>query len=133
MSVTVSLERLRHEIDQRVTAPYLLTVDNEGRPHCVAVDITWRDDLLLVPIGNRSLANARARSLVSVLWPPNDVGDFSLIVDATVTAANGTGTGDNLVTLQPTRAVLHRPSQQGIDPEAPGCGADCVPLTDDGR
>ena len=35
--------------------------------------------------------------------------------------------GDNVVRLQPTRAVLHRPAPDGAM-LASGCGADCVPL-----
>jgi hypothetical protein len=67
---------------------------------------------------------------VSLLWPPNDPDGYSLIVDATVTATAGTGEGegDNVVRLQPTRAVLHRPAPEGAT-LAPGCGADCIPLT----
>jgi len=70
---------------------------------------------------------------VSLLWPPDDVGGYSLIVDAEVTGTAGTGSGDNLVRVRPTRAVLHRPAPTA--PDAPpvagdGCAADCIPLFD---
>ena len=38
------------------------------------------------------------------------------------------GAGDNVVRLQPTRAVLHRPAPDGAT-LAEGCSADCIPLT----
>jgi hypothetical protein len=79
-----------------------------------------------VPAGNRSVANAAARPDVTLLWPADDVGGYTLIVDATVVHTEGTGTGDNLIRVRPTRAVLHRPASGPTDT---ACGADCVPLT----
>jgi hypothetical protein len=127
VSIAVDLEQLRATIDTMARAPYLLTVSDDGRAHSVAVTFEWHDDQLDCACGNRTLANARARPDVSLLWAPNDVDGYSLIVDATVTATAGTGTGDNVVRLQPTRAVLHRPAPDGAA-LATGCGADCVPL-----
>ena len=128
MSIAVDLEQLRATIDTMVRAPYLLTVSDDGRAHSVAVAWAWHDDELDCAVGNRTLANARSRPAVSLLWAPNDADGYSLIVDATVTATAGTGDGDNVVRLQPTRAVLHRPAADGAN-LASGCSADCVPLT----
>jgi hypothetical protein len=127
VSIAVDLEQLRATIDTLDRAPYLLTVSDDGRAHSVAVAWQWHDDEITCAVGNRTLANAGTRPDVSLLWPPNDADGYSLIVDATVTATSGTGTGDNLVRLQPTRAVLHRPAPDGAT-LATGCGADCVPL-----
>jgi hypothetical protein len=127
VSVTVSLEQLRAEIELFATAPYLLTVSDDDRPHCVAVVVSWDADELVMGAGNHTLANATARTGVSLLWPPAEPGGYSLIVDATVTAANGTGQGDNSITVQPTRAVLHRPAAGDAEPTT-ACGADCVPV-----
>jgi hypothetical protein len=129
VSVSVELERLREAIADTDRAPYLLTVADDGRPHSVAVSFTWRDDELVVPVGNRTLANARERNLVSLLWPPSAPGGYSLIVDSTVTGAGGSGEGDNVIVLRPTRAVLHRPAGDA-GTSAAGCGADCVPLVE---
>jgi hypothetical protein len=129
VSIPVEIERLREAIADTDRAPYLLTVADDGRPHSVAVGFSWRADELVVPVGNRTLANARARSLVSLLWPPQAQGGYSLIVDATVTGSSGGGGGDNAITLSPTRAVLHRPAGDA-GAAAAGCGADCVPLVE---
>jgi hypothetical protein len=127
VSISVDLEQLRATIDTLERAPYLLTVSDDGRAHSVAVAWQWHDDELACAVGNRTLANARRRPDVCLLWAPNDVDGYSLIVDATVTAT-GSGAGDNLVRVQPTRAVLHRPAPDGAT-LAEGCGADCIPLT----
>ena len=124
----MDLEQLRAAIDGLERAPYLLTMSDDGRAHSVAVAWQWHDDEITCAVGNRTLANARRRPDVSLLWAPNDADGYSLIVDATVTATSGDGTGDNLVRLQPTRGVLHRPAPEGAT-LAPGCGADCIPLT----
>ena len=110
MSIAVELEQLRDAIDATDRAPYFLTVGNDGRPHCVAVAWKWDGDELSLSIGNRTLANARARGSVSLLWAPRDSSGYSLIVDADVTHSEGIGAGDNFVRVRPTRAVLHRPA-----------------------
>ena len=125
VSVPVAVDRLREAIADTNRAPYLVTVSDDGRPHTVAVDFTWRGDALVLSTGNRSLANGRARGLVTLLWPPADRTGYSLIVDASVITADGDGSGDNALTVEPTSAVLHRPARQPTDS---GCRADCVPL-----
>ena len=125
MSIAVELEQLRDAISASDRAPYFLTVGDDGRPHCVAVTWVWRDDELALSVGSRTLANARARGAVSLLWAPNDPSGYSLIVDADVTHSAGTGTGDNLVVVRPTRAVLHRPA---TGPTKAPCAADCSPV-----
>jgi len=125
MSIAVELEQLRDAINETDRAPYFLTVGDDGRPHCVAVTWVWRDDELSLSVGNRTLANAQVRNSVSLLWAPSDPSGYSLIVDADVTHSEGSGAGDNLVVVRPTRAVLHRPATGPT--EAP-CGVDCLPV-----
>jgi hypothetical protein len=114
MSIAVALEELRRTIDGFPGDPYLLTVGDDGRSHSVAAAPRWEGDELVVPAGRTSRANATARPLVVLLWPPPAHGEFSLIVDATARTD-----GDDVV-LAPTRAVLHR--------RAVGGGNDCAPL-----
>jgi hypothetical protein len=120
VSVPVALDRLRDEIAGFGSAPYLLTVSGDGRPHCVAVAIEWQGDELAMGAGNRTRANAMARRSVSLLWPANGPGGYSLIVDGTVTSSGRGGDVDDVVTVQPTGAVLHRPAALG--------GSGCAPV-----
>ncbi|MGH9172146.1 MAG: pyridoxamine 5'-phosphate oxidase family protein [Acidimicrobiales bacterium] len=124
MSVAVELSELHERLLEYRSSGYLLTVGKEGRPHCVAAGVAWDGDLLRVTPGNSSVANAGERPLVSLLFPPPVLGDYSLIVDAEVVSAVASGTGGNSVALRPTKAVLHRPGTGS----APGCGSDCVPV-----
>jgi hypothetical protein len=124
MSIGVELDELRARIDAFATDAYLLTVRDDGRAHSVAVPVRWEGDDLVVPAGNTTVANAKARALVALLWPPAERGGYSLIVDATVVstvALDEEAGGGHEVTVRPTRAVLHRPA-----PSAPG--NDCAPL-----
>jgi hypothetical protein len=129
MSIEVQLDALRGAVDETDRAPYFLTVGDDARPHCVATEWRWHGDELVFSVGNRTLANARARSAVAVLWPPRDRDGYSLIVDGIVSSTEGTGAGDNLVRVRPVRAVLHRPA---VDPTDTPCGSDCLPLLADG-
>jgi hypothetical protein len=119
MSVPVPLDGLRAEIAARGPTAYVLTVSPDGRPHSVAVSVSWGDDNMVMAGGSRTVANAVARPLVSLLWPPDEAGGYSLIVDGDASAR------DNLVVVRPTRAVLHRPAPAGPDGTSSG-GSDCV-------
>jgi hypothetical protein len=115
MSIAVGLEELRAKIEEFTTEAYILTVSDDGRAHSVAVSVEWDGDQLVVPSGGTTRRNAATRPLVSLLWPPAVRGGFSLIVDATVTRVDE---GAEVVVLDPTRAVLHRPAPSGR-------GSDC--------
>jgi len=116
---------LRKEIAAYSTAPHLLSIDDDGRPHAVAVGLSWEGDRLLISTGKRSLANVAARKLVSVLWVPSVAGGYSLIVDGEG-VVRGSGS-DAQVVVDITRAVLHRPGAPAT-PTAGACGNDCRPL-----
>ena len=117
MSIPVGLDELRSRIDEFVTDPYLLTVSDDERAHSVAVRVGWDGDEIVIGAGNTSRRNASARQLVALLWPPSSRGEYSLIVDAEIVRVDD---DSEVVVLQPTRAVLHRP--------APGGGSDCAPV-----
>jgi hypothetical protein len=125
MSVAVAIDRVREEITKTDRAPYLLTVSDDARPHSVAVACSWDGDALVISVGARTLANARARGLVTLLWPPKEAGGYTLIVDASVESTSDAGAAEPAITVRPSRAVLHRPAAARTKP---GCDADCVPL-----
>jgi hypothetical protein len=77
-------------------------------------------------VGNRTRRNASARPDVTLVWPPKQLGGYTLIIDGRAETADETA--DAGLTIQPTGAVLHRPATAGT-PTASGCGDDCVPLT----
>jgi hypothetical protein len=136
MSVSVELARVQDEVGKRGAGAFLLTVSEDGRPHVVAVEVGWAGAALVMSAGRSSVRNAGARPGVSLLWPPADAGGYSLIVDGEAVAeANPAGDGGR-VTIEVSRAVLHRPSLgEGVeaapavsDLDATACGSDCVPL-----
>ena len=116
MSIPVGLDELRAKIDEFATDAYFLTVSDDGRAHSVAVAVQWDGDEVVIASGRTTSSNARARTLVALLWPPAERGGYSLIVDADVVAVD-----DGVVRLAPARAVLHRPAPSGE-------GSDCAPV-----
>ena len=90
MSIAVGLDELRSTIEEFATDAYLLTVGDDGRAHSVAVpmQLGWRRARR--PAGRTTVANAQARALVALLWPPPERGGYSLIVDATTTRRSTT-------------------------------------------
>ena len=113
----MDLEQLRATIDTLVRAPYLLTVSDDERCRLGGrgLRVARRRDRL--PWWSRTLQVRRPEAglMVSLLWAPNDADGYSLIVDATVTATAGTGTGDNVVRLRPNvrRAAPPRTRRRG--------------------
>src|SRR4030095_12359703 len=99
MSVPVAVERLRNEILRFTFAPYLITVGDDAHPHAVAVDVTWERDTLALKVGKRSARNSSAHPQVSLLWPPNEPGGYTLIVDGTAAFT----TSDDRIVVTPTR------------------------------
>lgn len=102
---------------------YLLTVGDDTRAHVVAVTTTLANDTLLVTdLGRKTRANLAAHPLVTLVWPPVDLSDYSLIVDGV-----GSLRDDELAVVL-TRAVLHRPARPQIPTTGGGCESDCVEL-----
>lgn len=81
VSEAVELDRLLEVAAGFGTVPLLLSVDESGRPRAAAVSVTWDGSVAIVRAGHRSLSNAAARPLVSLLWPAPPGERFALLVD----------------------------------------------------
>jgi hypothetical protein len=122
MSVNVDLDQLADALAD-FTFAYLITVGDDYRAHTVAVQPVLADGILDVgSIGNTTRRNVSQRDGVTLVWPPRESGGYTLIVDGVGEPA------DAGLTVQPTRAVLHRPAQPDSPTTNPGCIHDCVPL-----
>jgi hypothetical protein len=105
---------------------YLATVGEGRRAHLVAVHPVLDGAVFRIPVpGPTSGRNVVEEPEVTLVWPPSEVDDYSLIVDGT-----GAFEGNELV-VTPLRAVLHRPSANpAATPSEPDvCGSDCIELT----
>jgi hypothetical protein len=123
MSIPVELPALA-EVMARYPFAYLLSGSAHGAPHAVAVvPILEGGVLVLDDVGRRSRQNLLARPEAGLVWPPQSVSEYSLIVDGHA-AMDG-----EKVCITPVRAVLHRPTPRP-GPVAPGgCVSDCVELS----
>lgn len=122
MSIEVKLPQLG-EVLSRYRFAYLVTVGEDAQAHVVAVRPTLTNDTLLIrEPGSRTRAALAAHATVTLVWPPADPDDYSLIVD-------GVGSmRDDELAVAPTRAVLHRPAPPQSIPTGDGCASDCVEL-----
>ncbi|MEO6887348.1 MAG: pyridoxamine 5'-phosphate oxidase family protein [Jatrophihabitantaceae bacterium] len=108
--------------------PYLLTVTAENRPHCGSVAVRCDDArcLLIVPAPSSWPGSAASGYCqVSLVWPPPAPGGHSLIIDGD--AHNVPGAGEQMLAIDPTRAVLYRRGPGLADPDA-SCSSDCIPI-----
>jgi hypothetical protein len=122
MSIAVTLQQLAQTLT-RYRFAYLVTVGDDARAHVLAVTTRLVNDTLLVTdLGRTTRANVAAHPTVTLVWPPADPSDYSLIVD-------GVGSmRDDELAVAPSRAVLHRPAPPQAPPTGDGCEADCVEL-----
>ncbi len=103
MSIAVPLGELEAMLSKFPWA-YLVTVSDQGRAHVLAVPTELVDGHLRATVGRATRANATARPEITMVFPPCANDDHSLIVDGVATVA------DDLVWLNPTTAMLHRPA-----------------------
>lgn len=122
MSVEVKPEQLAEALT-RYGFAYLITVSAEARSHVVAVTPTLLAGVLTVgDLGRRTRTNVEAHPEVTLVWPPLQPGDYSLIVDGPATL------DEDGLTVPPSRAVLHRPAARPDGATEGSCGSDCVEL-----
>jgi hypothetical protein len=112
MSIKVELADVREVAARQMPFAYLLTVSDDSTARAVAVSPRFDGGLITCEAGRHSCENAAARPNVSLLWPPVDPGDYSLIVDGAATVDG------SALRITAARAVRHRP--------APAGGSDCI-------
>jgi hypothetical protein len=120
MSVKVTKDELRDQLDRFGPAAFLVTTGDDSRPHTTHVVVRGDADRLSCAVGTKTARNIAARPAVVLLFPPVEAGGFSLIVDADATADAEAGVAH----LTPGRVVLHRNAVAGDG----GYEADCVRL-----
>lgn len=126
MSIPVAIDDLVAETE-RYGFAYLLTVRDDQTPHIVAVNPAWRDGRAVMEVGRGTARNARARSSVTLCFPPTADGGYTLITDGIATVEDGAD--GEVVSFEPTGAVLHRPASPGLT-SVTGCENDCLPVGD---
>ncbi|MFN3219753.1 MAG: hypothetical protein ACE367_24975 [Acidimicrobiales bacterium] len=127
MSIPVEVEALPETIARYGPATFLLTTSDDGRPHATHVVVEVDGPRLRCPLGRRTARNGTAQPLVSLLWPPNEPGGYSLIVDGEIAVEPAVGEGDAHGVVTATKAVLHRPAPvEGAEDAA--CGSDCLTI-----
>jgi hypothetical protein len=120
------LDRLRTEMSRFASEPYLLTVTAERDPHCGTVRVGWdaSGERIVIdpPPSSWPGSAASGHQQVSLLWPPDERGGYSLIVDG-----DAEQSGAAQLTISISKAVLHR---RGAPTAAntSSCTSDCVPL-----
>jgi hypothetical protein len=120
MSVRVELDEIREQVAACRSCAYLLTVNDDGRPHAVSLEVEWQGDELVGRPGPRTVGNAERSPEVSMLWPVSGRDGFALFVNGR--AAVRVNGDSAMVAVEPTSAVLHK------TPEGAGDEPGCIPI-----
>lgn len=118
----IDFQRLADALDNYRFA-YLVTVGDDYRVHTVTVEPELRERVLTIGlIGDRTRTNVESHGGITLLWPPSDPDDYSLIVDGRAEVVETDGAA--ALQVLPTRALLHR------NADGPGDAIhDCVVLS----
>ncbi|WP_375486445.1 pyridoxamine 5'-phosphate oxidase family protein [uncultured Mycobacterium sp.] len=125
MSADVDLDRLADALGSYGFA-YLITVNDHYRVRAVEIEPAFDGRAFDIgPVGGHTRANLSRHGTATLVWPPSDPGEYSLIVDAdTETPVDPEATDP--VKMVPTRALLHRPAADDDPTCARGHTYDCV-------
>src|SRR5699024_9558570 len=127
MGKAVDLDRLADTL-RGYRFAYLVTVDDGYGAHTTTVTPTYESGLLDVgPVGRHGRANLAHRRTVTLVWPPREVSDYSLIIDGQAELPDDPA---DPVRVAPTRARLHRPVFADDGGSAVGGVHDCVDIAD---
>ena len=112
----VDFERLADALT-RYRHAYLVTVDDDYRVHTVDVEPHLAGQVLEVGVvAGTTRRNVENRTAVTLLWPPDEYGGYSLIVDGSTQLVDSDGAdGTAALRVTPTRALLHRKAEPGGD------------------
>ena len=114
MSAPVALQELASRVEEYGPHAFLVTTSSDRRPHIVSVAVRFDGTQFTLPAGRTSRANVTGSGALTLLWPAVG-GPYGLIVDGTGAVDDGA----ELVTVTPTRAVLHRLAGESED--LPSC------------
>ena len=121
MARNVTFEDVLRRIGEFGERATLITVNSDGRPHTVSVEVHLTAERLVVAVGARTRENLLARPGVSLLWEPAPDGIYQLIVDGVADDVDD-GRGLFTASIVVERGILHRLA--GV----PGSGPTCVAL-----
>jgi hypothetical protein len=119
MSQPVDLDALGERLAEYGPSAFLVTVNEDGTPHVVSVEVRYADQQFTMSVGRSSRKNAGRTSELTLLWPSGPDPAYSMIVDVTFVGAEGE---DGPITVAPHAAILHRIAG------AAGDGPTCVRL-----
>lgn len=110
MSIVVTPEELGEALT-RFGYAFLVSVGEDGRPKIVSVNVALAGGTLIVTdTGRGARANVAARPGVTLVWPPADPRDLSLILDGEASLL------PDAIAVPAGRAILHRPAPAPVTP-----------------
>lgn len=104
MSIVVTPEELGETLS-RFGYAFLVTVADDGRPKVVSVNVALVDGTLHVTdTGRGARNNVSARPDVTLVWPPADPRELSLILDGRASLL------EDAIAVPAGQSILHRPA-----------------------
>ena len=116
VSVKITVDDLAGRLDEYGTAAFVVTVGADSSPKVVHVPVVWDGEVLRCTPGGGTLVNLAGGGPVTLVFPPPEDGDHSMLVDGIGRVVDD----GEVVEVKFVDGVLHRPA-----PLAPGDQVDC--------
>ena len=124
MSIPVSAKDILKTIEEFGTSTYFISATADGHPHVANLTFVTDNDGLVFTVGKRGTKNLKNCAQVTMLWPPKEVGGYSLIIDGIASKVENSDVSDSLWKISFDSGILHRPAQSSTN-DNHSCGSDC--------
>ena len=124
MSIPVAAKDILTTIKEYGSSTYLVSTTVDNHPHVANLTFVIDKNDLIVTVGKRGTKNLENCPKVTLLWPPKELGGYSLIIDGIASKHENIGGSGSVWKISFDSGILHRPAQSPVDDD-PSCGSDC--------
>ena len=124
MSIPVTAKDVHKTIKEYGSSTYLISATADNHPHVANLTFAIDKNDLIFTVGKRGTKNLESCPQVTMLWPPRDLGGYSLIIDGVALKQEDLDGSGSIWKISFDSGILHRPAQDPANTD-PSCGSDC--------
>lgn len=124
MSIPVAAKDILKTINEYGSSTYLISATADNHPHVANLTFTIDKNDLILTVGKRGTKNLENCPQITMLWPPNELGGYSLIIDGMASKQEDLDGSGSVWKISFDSGILHRPAQNPANNDS-SCGSDC--------
>tara|TARA_B100000214_G_scaffold87812_1_gene60334 strand:- start:4167 stop:4550 length:384 start_codon:yes stop_codon:yes gene_type:complete len=124
MSIPVTAKDIHKTIKEYGSSTYLISATADNHPHVANLTFAIDKNDLIFTVGKRGTKNLENCPHVTMLWPPKELGGYSLIIDGIASKHENFDGSGSVWKISFDSGILHRPAQN-LAGNDDSCGSDC--------